>query len=614
MLDWLNALTFLQTLTRVAAVWSAFFFVGYLVEKLTGIKRLLPLIPREVSGILGLLPVTVLLSLLGLLNRTVCPLLVMLLSIPGFVLIYGRLKQTWTSSRFSLYTVFFSIFLAAIVLTNLTYASMPNLSFDDPLITYAVQPDRWLNAGGMHWLPDTAFSGFPLTYEMTAVWPASLSSDRIDQLSVLQVFQMTMLFAALFRGMRILRIRKQLRIPLSATVLFCTNLFYWGSLAKTDTAALLFCTLALASVVREITDRSIKPFSSWAFMGMALATKQTSLLVLLPFMMYGVYRLWNDSWRVKVTALSCLAVLPISFAVRTMAVTGSPTYPKYQVSFMVKDEWRLGEIPEEIRLLNDRDSILHENRHFSLLKHIGIFFTSMEGILILFAGTLFYLLIRERGKLLLLLPMMVYFAVSMIVLWPPWWGAKYTILFYPAVALICTSLFQTDRRFGIIFTAGAFATAFTVTGFIAVPVLKYPVDFRYSVARSVLQGSWDTSCNYRFPVSTAEGMTHMWMNSYLTEPSVILSLHEEKRYFCDHLIYVAWRHPATMEIYEDDNLERELSILDSLSVDYVTFYRGNPVISTMEDRLEMLDHIGSEDILVPLVRVSGDFAVYEYRH
>jgi len=104
----------------------------------------------------------------------------------------------------------------------------------------------------------------------------------------------------------------------------------------------------------------------------------------------------------------------------------------------------------------------------------------------------------------------------------------------------------------------------------------------------------------------------MWLNSYLPESSVILSLHEEKRYFCDHHVYVGWRHPATMELYADNSLEDELEILNSLSVDYVTFYRTDPVISSMENRLMILDHIGENGILEPFVRVSGDFLVCRY--
>jgi hypothetical protein len=602
MLDWISPLVFFQTIIRVAVVWVAFYGAGHFVEKFFHIRKLFPLLPKEISGALFLILLEIPLSLFGIMNRTVTPILILLFSVPGMLLLVRKLRTREKAGKAPVLQIIGIIALLAVAFLSLTYASMPNLTFDDPLITYAVQPDRWLNSGRVYWLQD----------EMLAVWPASLSSDRLDQLSMLQVFQMTLLFLALFRGMQLMDIKKKFRATLAFIVLICSMMYYWCSLAKTDTAAILFCTLALASVIREMSERTIKPYSSWLFMGLALATKQTSILVFFPFLLYGGFRLWKESWGVKLTALACLALIPGIFGIRTMLKTGSPSYPVYQIPFMVKDDWKLIAEPEEITMINNRDSELYENRNFSLLKHIGIFLTSMEGILLLLLGGLGVSLFQKNRNWMLFLPLFAYFAVAIVVMWPPWWGAKYSILIYPFVALMGVRALQTRELFSSFYLPGVCIVSFIVPGFIAVPTLVFPASYRYTVAKSVIQGDWDMQFGYKVYPSTPEGEMQMWLNSFITEPSIILSIHEEKRYFCDHTIYVGWRHPATQGLYLDNTLEEECAILDELGIDYVTFYRSDPCIMEMENRLAILNHIGYDDILEPLITGSNGFLVCRY--
>jgi len=608
----MSLLAFVQTIVRVFLVWSAFYFVGFILEKPLKIKKILPLIPREITGILLFMLIAVILSLSGILNRTITPIIVILIGIPGMFVILPFAFRKLTSMPLSFYNILNASIFILILTISLTYASMPNLSFDDPLVTYAVQPDRWLNTGSIYWLEDTAFSGFPLTYEITAIWPASLSTDRIDQLSVLQVFQVTMLLVALYRGAQILVIRKKLRIPLATVVLSCSLIYYWCSLAKTDTEAILFCTLALSSIVREIKDRTIKPLTSWFFMGIALATKQTALLILVPFLIYGIFRMHNSSWRMRFAALCLISLLPLVFAIRTFIKTGSPTYPVYSISSIVKPQWKLLPIPEEIALLQDRSSEMHPESEYSVLKHIGIFLTSMEGILLLFLAGLFFAIFNKNISLFTFVPLLLYFATAILVFWPPWWGAKYAILVYPFTALLGTSVIQTRRTFATIFLPLTCIVSIVVPLFIVSPSASFPGLYRYTVTKSVLQGEWDTSHNYRMYPSSPEGMAHMWLNSYIKEPSVILSLHEEKRYFCDQPVYVGWRHPATQYLYLNNTLEDECQILDNLGVDYVLFYRIDPGLFNMENRLLILDHIGINDILEPIVIVSTNFLICKY--
>jgi len=611
MLDWISPLTFLQTIIRVAVVWVAFYGAGHIVEKFCRTRKLFPLLPKEISGALSFILLEIPLSFFGIMNRTVTPALLLLFSVPGMLLLVRKLRTRERAGKVSVLQIIGAIALLAVVVINLTYASMPNLNFDDPLITYAVQPDKWLNSGRVYWIEETAFSGFPLTYEMLAVWPASLSSDRMDQLSMLQVFQMTLLFLALFRGMQLMEIKKKFRAPLAFIVLICTMMYYWCSLAKTDTAAILFCTLALAAAIRESNTAEFK-YTSWLLMGLALSCKQTAVLVLIPFLLYSGKVFLRSTWRTRLLSLAFLALVPSVFAVRTMIKTGSPTYPKQPVSFLLKDEWKLLPYPEEIALINDRDSVLNDYRSLSLLKNTGIFLTSMEGMLLMMLGGFGISLLHKSRNWMLFLPLFAYFAAAIIVLWPPWWGVKYSILIYPFVALLGVRSMQFKELFSSFYLAAVCIASFVVPGFIITPNLLFPAAYRYTVAKSIIQGSWDTQFGYKVIPSTPEGNMHMWLNSFIPEPSAILSLHEEKRYFCDHTIYVGWRHPATQALYLDNSLEEECAILDELGIDYVVFYRSDPCVMEMENRLAILDNVGYNNILEPLVTGSNDFLVCRY--
>ena len=612
MLDWMNPMVFLQTLVKVAIVWMAFYGAGHIAELVFPIRKSFPLLPKEISGALFLILLEIPLSLLGILNRTVTPIILLLFAVPGMLLLLKKVKKSDKPGKASIGQVIGVIALLAVGILNLTYASAPNIGFDDPLITYAVQPDRWLNSGSIHWIEETVFSGFPLTYEMMSVWPASLSSDRLDQLSVLQVFQVTLLFFALFRGMHIIGIKKKYRIPLAITILLCSLLYYWSSLAKTDTAAILFSTLALTAVIREMSDRSLKPYSSWFLMGLALATKQTSVIVLLPFLLYGGYRINRSTIKTKLFALVCLSFLPAVFGLRTMLKTGSPTYPVHQISFLVKDEWRLIQPPAEIIELNDRDSQSHSETDYGFLKNIGIFFISMEGILFLLLGGVVIAFIQKDNSRVLFMPILVYFTVAIILFWPPWWGVKYAILIFPFVALLGVRSMQSRERFSSVFLPLVSILSFVVPGYLVTSDMFYPANFKLSLTRSVLTGEWDISSGYQFNINSSEGMTQMWLNSDLSQESRILSLHEEKRYFCDHQIFVGWRHPATQELYLENSLEEECAILNDLDIEFVTFYRSDPCLFQMENRLAILDHVGQNDILEPVISVSGGYTICRY--
>lgn len=607
MFDWLNPWVFIQTMARVLLVWFAFYGAGRLLRKPSRIDFIFPLLPSEVLGMLAFIVLAVPLSLSGLLNRTVCPVLLMLMVIPGVLFSFGALRDRIPMGRPGVLEFVMGPFILFILILNFTHASMPNLAFDDPLVTYAVQPDRWLNAGRIHWLGETTFSGFPMLYEMTAIWPASLSSDRMNQLSVLQVFQMSLLVAAVFRGLYILRIRRRLWIPVASVILVSTLLFIWCSKAKTDAMAILFTTLALASAIRERESGfSGRPFSSWLFMGLALATKVTAVVVMVPFLLYSIGAFLKFPAKWKLIALVSLMAVPVVFAVRTMLKTGSPTYPVYPVTQMLKDGWELSE-PEEQVAVGTRDSYLYEDIFFPLPKQVGIFFASMEGsILLLLAGVIATLVTGKRAEVYLAVPVLIYGIACIVAFWPPWWGAKYSILAYPFIGLLGGRLLQ--RSNGSIWIAtSVLAVSFLIPGFVMVAGDARPFTYRITVTRSILNGNWSEESGYAMYMSTPEGMTHMWANSALPSDATIFSINEEKRYFFDGTVIVGWRHPLGQRLYLENSLEDELAILDSLGVDYVGFYREDPTLLEQEDRLAILDHIGFGDVLEPVIIVDGGY-------
>lgn len=612
MFDWMSPTAFIQTLARVVIVWLAFYGAGKILLKPLKVHKVFPLLPPEIVGMLAFVLLTIPLSLLGVMNRSVCPPLLLLMAIPGALFGYGRLREKLPGIRPGVLHVLMALFLGFVLMLNFTNASMPNIRFDDPLITYAVQPDRWLNRGGIYWLEETAFSGFPLLYEMTAVWPASLSSDRMNQLSVLQVFQMSLLVLAVFRGLGILKICRKLWLPVAAIVLLTTSLYIICSMAKTDTMALLFCTLALAAAVRQGEKGFTgSPLTSWLCMGMALASKQTAIVVVIPFLLYSARAFLRLGPKWKALALGSLLMVPGAYGVRTMLKTGSPTYPVYPVSSLLREGWDL-EDPEENALLNDRSSYLHAHKNFPLMKHAGIFFGYMEGnFLLLLAGAGVVLLSGRAGKALLTLPVVIYGIIAIAVFWPPWWGAKYAVLIFPFTGLLGAKLLNGGRS-GAIATIFALLVAFVVPGYIAVAIEDRPIFYRTDVMASVLRGGWRDESRFGMLMSTPEGMTHMWANSFLPPETVIFSILEEKRYFFDGTVIVGWRHPLGQKLYHDNTLEDEIAILDGLNVDYVGFYRDNPAILRQEDRLAILDHVGTGQILEPVIIVNDGYMLCRY--
>lgn len=614
MTDWMNPAIFLQTTIRVLIVWLAFFGTGRLLRKPLRMDKAFPLLTSELLGMLVFVILAIPLSLLGIMDRAVCPILVLVMAVPGAFFTFDAIRAFPLKRFLSPFNSISLVIFIFVFLLNLSYASMPNMAFDDPLITYVVQPDRWLNRGSIYWLSETIFSGFPLFYEMSSVWPAALSSDRLNQLSVLQVFQLSMLVLAVFRGLQMLQVRRRLWLPVGVVVLSVTNIYYWCALAKPDTMALMFCTFALAAALRQkktaFSHRS--PLSAWLFMGLAMATKQTALLVFIPFILFNFREYLRYPLKFKLLSLIVLAVVPGAYGVRTLLATGSPFYPEMPVQTMLREEWRF-RIPEEQGMLAQRTSEYYAHRHFSTAKHVGVFFAYMEGcVLLLFTGAVASAFLGQwRETLLMLLPIIVFFILAIMVFWPPWWGNKYALIIYPFAAMLGAKMAENLKHDRAVLSLVA-VCSFVVPGFFAVAGNPYPVAYRITVLRSILQSHWDIDSGYGRWISTPEGIAHMWANQALPDDAVIFSLHEEKRYLFDGTVIVGWRHPLGIRMYLDNSLEDELMILDSLRVDYLSFYRYDPTVGEQENRLAILDHIGAGDILEPVIILEDGFALFRY--
>lgn len=213
----------LLVFARILFLWAAFHGAGLLLEK--PLRRLSGSLPGPtiVTGMLAFLLLAFPLSLLHLLNAR---LLACLIAVAGF---YGLASLARVAARSLRHdrpgrpdalSVILALLLLILVPSTLFRAAKPQ-DHSDPLITYAVQPDRWLGEGCITFLEETRFSAMPLLGETLALWPASLampgvsglegidSEDaerRTDRLSLLQVFQSSLLAAAVLLASRSMKV------------------------------------------------------------------------------------------------------------------------------------------------------------------------------------------------------------------------------------------------------------------------------------------------------------------------------------------------------------------------------------------------------------------------
>jgi len=605
--EWLNINSLLFSILRIIAVWLAFYAAGSLMMRFRQIKKHFMLMPVVIPGMLVYMCIAVLLSLFQLLTRQILSLFVIAGAIIGLVAFCFRLRKLITgfSPRLKRPLMILPLLLAGyIMLTNVMIAGRPNMFQDDAHVTYMVQPDRWLNDGQIYFLEETGFSGFPMTAELLFLMPSSMSADRIDQLILSQLFIMSMLFASIFLGWKLLNLERKWFPAIFIGIAGCYQLVLWGHMAKPDIAALFFVTLALLILLRQTERTEEHPdLSAFAIMGLALSTKQTAYLTLFPFIILAVLAARKNRWSKIHLACGALltAALPLIFAFRTMLHTGSPFYPRGIFKFMLKPEWVKPELDLTFFRKVDRSSEMYEQIGF--IRNIWHYFREWgSGILLLTIGYLFNLKTKQAGKWTMILTgIAVYSILSLVLFYPAWWGAKYGILLIPFAVFIGIYLLRNVKHSLVLVTCIVSLIFFLAESPLS-PADNFGIIYRTRLMQSYFTGDWNCE---KYSIIDQDQYTPalQWMNAHLPDGSRILSTFARKRYLSDHEFYVLERHPVSSRLLCENTLEREIEILKTLEIDYILVSRDNPLPFDAENTLEILTRIGPGDVLEPVAGI-----------
>jgi len=615
LLGWLSLDSLLYSLIRVAFVWLAFHGAGSLILRIGRLKKHFSLLPAVVPGMLAYIILVCVLSSVRLLTRGVVPLFLIPGALSGAILLYPAVKRTVSGFRFRgehLLLLPIVILAVFIVTTDFMIAGRPDMSIDDPQVTYTVQPDRWLNDGRMSVLDETIFSGFPMTSEIISVMPLSISENRLDQLILSQIFQMSMLFAAIIYGVSILRLGHKFLLAAVIGIGGCSILVIWAQFAKPDSSALFFTTVALCILLRQLAEGEHgNDLSAFLPMGMALATKPTTYLALVPFAVLLYLLLWREKWKVSrlLWGILLLSILPLIFVFRTIGLTGSPFYPFAPIRMLLKPEWVKPAIELSFFNLIDRSSGAYE--HYSIIENVWHYFRTWDGAIFLLLGG-FILTIKRihlRQRFIILACIGAYAILSIILFYPAWWGAKYGIMLIPFAALFGLYLLKRLKR-GLLLASLITAAVYLVFDTSISPTEHYGVGYRMSLYESYSTRRWAYE---QFPsiVIGPELYVQLWMNDYVPEGSTVLTLFDKKRYLSNHRHIVAWRYPRTARLFLDNSLEEEINILAELGVDYIVCRTVDPVPFDGENNLEILSRTGIGNILEPIAEIN-DHTVYRF--
>jgi len=615
LLGWLSLDRLLYSLLRVAFVWLAFHGAGSLLLRISNLKKHFSLLPAVVPGMLLYIFLMCVLSSVQLMTRSVVPMFLIPGGLAGAVFLYPDLKKTVSGFGFrreNLALLPLAVLAGFIVTTDFMIAGRPDMSIDDPQVTYTVQPDRWLNDGRMSVLDETIFSGLPMTSEIISVMPLSMSEDRLDQLilsQIFQIFQMSMLLAAIICGVRILRLGHKFLPAAIIGIGGCSILVIWAQFAKPDSTALFFTTVALCILLRQLTDRKYgSDLSAFLPMGMALATKPTAYLAVVPFAVMLFLLLKREGWSVSrfLWGILLISILPLIFAFRTIGLTGSPFYPFASIRMLLKPEWVKPAIELSFFDLIDRSSGAYE--HYSMIENVWHYFRTWEAAIFL-GFVLSFKRIHLRQRVIILAAIGAYALLSLILFYPAWWGAKYGIMLIPFAALFGLQMLKRLKR-GLLMASLIAATVYLVFDTSCSPTEHYSVGYRMSLYESYSTRRWAYE---RFPsvVIGPELYAQLWMNDYLPEGSTVLSLFDKKRYLSNHRYIVAWRYPLAARLFLENSLEDELDILVDLGVDYIVCRTVDPVPFDGENNLEILSRRGIGDILEPVAEIN-DHTVYRF--
>ena len=582
---------FLWIIVRLTVFWLAVYGFGDIVRHY--IKKLGCESPVEFAGIAGLLVFSIPLSLMGIFSR---PVLTAFLIIGALIKIVTSIRSKHERMRFKfsrLHVVILLILAGFVLLSNTMRASEPQ-SNPDALVTYAVQPDRWLSSGRIYYIEENILSGLPSVGEVLAAWPASLSQSRTDQLSLLQVFQMSMLLLSAYAAWRILgRGKKGLLI----TVIVCmatSMLAGWASLAKIEMTVLYFSTVAICLLYRGYISKDGKfdpvPFLA---MGLALSTKITAYVLLPSFLLFAFSVPTYRKLKLILIWGTILAAIPLVFAVRTIIHTGTPLYP-YSISFIKADEDHyLVEVPEMTEMARENaaptDQLVNTEPE-PLFVNISELITSWGLPALIFLLGMISLAMRRKlsSALLPLAAVLIYCLMASIAFDPLRWGAKYAFLMSPFMAAVGTRWTEELNFPRISFYA-----------FLLIVVLTSSLIPRFGYVRAF--PGMSSSLDFRPPNIVMVKALHEWCNDNLPEGTRLLSMWKRERYFSDHVVIVMENHPLGRRLFLVDNLEDEMELLQRMNVDYIYFQTSDPMPGDLESSIQLLQ----SDRLEYVTEVSG---------
>lgn len=563
----------LLVFARILLLWAAFHGAGTLLEK--PVRRLMKAwaYPPAVLGLISCLLLTFPLSLAGILTRPVAACIITVLGLYG----------AWAAIRSIPYRrlpglVFRPWNLAAILILaffglSIFFRAAKPQDNPDPLITYAVQPDRWLDAGRIYFLEETGFSAMPLLGETLAIWPASLSlpdisgmpgidrddfERQIDQLSLTQVFQLSLLIAAVLIASRKLDGSGRGVFLCLSAVLASSMLTGWGSLAKVDMTLAFFATMALLPSISRYQGRG-EAHGLWPFLmfSLALSTKLTAW-ILLPFFL--VLELGSERRSVKrlLPGFALMLTLPAAYMIRTMVHTGSLLYTGPMNFPEAAGQWAWTSVP-------GLDSLSHRTDP-GFLADLKALALAWDYPLILLACGFVASMGRSgrRGRIVTASVFLFFAIVSLAVFVPAAWGAKYTLFVLPVIAALGASWWPSGRN-GLLLAAG-FVVAVAM-GTETVQRARFISGFIRS-GRMLMYDS-DTYLSPR--------NLHLWANDSLPGDAVLLSLFSDERYHSDHEVICARTQPYARGLFEEGPLSDEIGILRTLGVTHVYFVQGDPL-------------------------------------
>ena len=522
-----------------------------------------------------------LLSLLNLFKREVLSAIIIAGAIAGFYFFLQNAKRFAKKTGFSGTGTAILILVTGFLLAgNLLRASIPDTN-PDALTAYAVAPDRWLDNGEITYLEDSIFSGFPWTGEIISSWPASLSTDPMDQLSVLQIFQMTMLLAAAFTAWKLLSGGLNSLLLIACACMGTSMLVQWASLPKFEMTVLFFTTVAFGMLLKQyLTGGRVFSLIPFLAMGFALATKVTSYILLPSFLLLLLFLPVYRKFSHILPGILLMILPPAVFAVNTCAHTGAPFYPDILSVFPPDSEHIIVDIPEiaaHARANAASNDLLVETEPDRFFTNLGRLIESWGlPVYIFIIGTVFSLISRNRFRVYVPFAcMLIYAVISSIVFDPVKWGAKYAYLMSPVLAAT-----------GVNWSGELFKKKYVFYGYLIALLIISSVSNRVHAILTYPYFAESNGFNSGREVEVQP--LHEWCNRNLPAGSRLLSLWKRERYFCDHDIIVLENHPLARRLFLAPSLAEEMSLLERMDLDYVYFNSEDPMPGKLERSINFL--------------------------